>query len=247
MLARLGRGIATLAAGLALTAGLFLWVHFTLVPPTAILPDPAADAAEAAAGPAGAAPAPGRTVVAPPPVNRRLAVPPPYTPPAGSARDVTPLGLTPGPRLSGPLERVEVPAAARAPTPPPRERFRRVIVVDGSRIRAIRDDKPVVIAIEGVAVPAFGDSCRDKAGTSWRCGAEARADLARLIGSRDLLCTQAELADDERTLLTACAVGRFDLATWLAARGWARPGPAADEAIRDAAAAAEAEGLGIWR
>lgn len=246
-LARLGRGLATLGAGLALTAGLFLWAHLTLVAPVSDGAD-TATGTEAGAGRTEAAPAPGRTVVAPPPANRSLAVPPPYTPPpAGTARDVTPSGLTPGPQLSGPLERVEVPAAARAPAEPARERFRRVIVVDGSRIRAIRDDKPVVIAIDGVTVPAFGDSCRDKAGASWRCGAEARADLARLIGSRDLLCTPAELGDDERTLLTACAVGRFDLATWLAARGWGKPDPGAGAAVKDAAAAAEAAGLGIWR
>ncbi|ODN69651.1 thermonuclease family protein [Methylobrevis pamukkalensis] len=163
-------------------------------------------------------------------------------PPLG--RDVTPDGVTRAPRLEGPLERIAAPVTTVA-TPQQRVRYRRAIVIDAGRVRVVVDDRPLMVSFAGIEAPAFDAVCTDRGGQEWKCGAQARADLARLIQSRSLQCAPAEPA--EGTVRTDCTVGRHDIAAWLAARGWARAGEGASDAVRTAEAEARKAALGLWR
>ncbi len=69
-------------------------------------------------------------------------------------------------------------AAPLAPPADPETVFSRVIVVDGRRIRAVRDKKPVIVRVAGITVPAFKDTCTDPSGVVWKCGSKGRAELA---------------------------------------------------------------------
>ncbi len=242
---RLADTVTVLAAGVVVTAAILVVAWRAFVPGEEELR--ATLSADAAAG--GAASSPGRP-------SGPAAEPPPVPVPA-LHRDVTPAGVTGGPVVDGPLERVapserRVSAlaaaleatAARAP-PRPR-RFDHPIVTEAGRLRVIVDGAPLAITIAGIDAPGFRQTCDDASGETWRCGAAARADLARLVQSRSLAC-DPEPEPVEGVLTAACAVGRFDLAVWLAARGWAKAAADAPEAVRAAEAEAKAQRLGIWR
>lgn len=148
--------------------------------------------------------------------------------PAG--RDVTPLGVTPGPTVDGPLERV--PAEVRTTVAPrvPEVLLRRVMVIEAGRIRAVRDRQAVVVSLAGIEAPAFDRTCTDEAGKSWRCGARARAELARLIGGRAVRCVFAD-GGDPLAPVGRCRVGTINLSEWMIRQGWASPAPDAPAAF----------------
>ena len=160
------------------------------------------------------------------------------------AREVTAPGVTPGPKVGGPLKRVAAAARRPDPPPPPAETlFRRVIVLDAGGFRMVRERQALVVRIAGVVAPGFAETCVDGAGKTWKCGARARAELARLIGGRAVAC--ADLVEEDAATVTArCRVGSHDLARWLIEQGWADPAPGADAPTLDGAAKAKAEGRG---
>ncbi len=157
---------------------------------------------------------------------------------SSAVREVTPMGVTPSPALTSPLVRID-------PTPPAGvielgnvDRgviYRRVKVIDGGSFGAVQDKREVVIRLAGIAAPGVDDTCTDEKGTVWRCGAKARAELARLIGPRAVECDGG--APREAESVTRCRVGRQDLSEWLVEMGWADPAEGADPAL-----AARAEG-----
>lgn len=159
-------------------------------------------------------------------------------------RNVTPAGVTPGPSVVGPLIRVErqivdigLPPAA------PETLYRRVVILDAGSFRSVVDRKAVMVRIADIEPPSFDALCRDGKGNEWKCGARARAELARLIGSRAVSCTTT---DDSQALapLMRCRVGRTDLATWLIENGWADPAPGAPSELSGLADRARAGGKG---
>lgn len=140
-----------------------------------------------------------------------------------AVRDVTPVGVTPGPAVTGPLMRVKpAPRVTAKATDQPADRYARVVVLDAGHFRAVKGSDALVVAIAGITVPGFDATCTDADGQIWRCGAKARAELARLIGGRSVGCTTVD-ATDPRAPVARCMVGSRDLATWLVENGWADP------------------------
>lgn len=150
-------------------------------------------------------------------------------------RDVTPAGVTPGPEVSGTLERIRPPEQRESVLPPREILFRRIIVVSPASFRAVVAKKPVEVVIAGIKAPHFTDICTDDSGAKWKCGAKARAELARLIGGRAVGCVMVDVSVREFPIAN-CHVGRDDLADWMIENGWADP---SDPNDRDKAALAE--------
>lgn len=179
---------------------------------------------------------------------RRAAAPPQAAapevePPPASLRNVTPLGVTPGPAPEGPLVRIPVAAVATPVELRPDDVYRRVMVLDAASFRAVRDKTPIIVRIAGVTAPSFKDTCTDPAGKVWKCGAKARAELARLIGGKAVSCLDVDETDPVAPL-ARCTVGRFDLARWLVENGWADPGDGADAEMQGLADKAKADQRG---
>ncbi|HUG61576.1 MAG TPA: hypothetical protein VMP03_07005 [Methylomirabilota bacterium] len=152
-------------------------------------------------------------------------------------RDVTPEGVTPGPRVEGRLTRVLPEPRSTAGPREPETQFRRVVVLDGGRFRAIQDRTPVLVRLFGIKAPGFRDVCTDQNGAEWKCGARARAELARLIRNRSVACV---IVDDTNPVepLGRCRVGVYDLSEWMVRYGWADPAEGAGPTLEEAAAEA---------
>ena len=99
-----------------------------------------------------------REAVAPAPAPAPTVEPPP-----ASLRNVTPLGVTPGPAPQGPLLRVPVAAVAAPVELKPDDVYRRVMVLDAASFRAVREKTPIIVRIAGIAAPSFKDTCTDPA------------------------------------------------------------------------------------
>jgi len=155
-------------------------------------------------------------------------------------RDVTPDGVWTGPKVSGPLVRVE---GRKPPPPKPRyKRFFRVMVLTAGSIRA----GGTRIHVDRIQAPPFDEFCDYREGGSWPCGRVARTALLRLIRGRAVEChlKDGKLADD---LKTDCRVGKQDLAAWLVEQGWARVGDTSSKALVAAEMEAKSAKRGIWR
>lgn len=140
-----------------------------------------------------------------------------------AVRDVTPVGVTPGPAVTGPLKRVKpAPRVTAKASDQPADRYARVVVLDAGHFRAVKGSDALVVSIAGVTAPGFDATCTDEDGQVWRCGAKARAELARLIGGRSVGCTTVD-ASDPRAPVARCLVGSRDIAAWLVENGWADP------------------------
>jgi endonuclease YncB( thermonuclease family) len=158
-------------------------------------------------------------------------------PPPG--RDVTPLGFTRGPPVTGALTRLprlDAPRPRRKPEAQT-ERLFRPIVESAGLIRA----GPGTLRLAGIDALAADATCGDGE-AEWPCGRMARSQLSRFLRGRAIECEVPRGADsvpDE----ARCRVAGDDIAEWLVRRGWARPtGPA----YREVAAEAEADGRGMW-
>jgi endonuclease YncB( thermonuclease family) len=160
---------------------------------------------------------------------------------APAARNVTPEGVTSGPVVSGPLLRA-APEPAGEPGRP-LTTFRRVVVIDATRFRTIRDRTPVVVRLAGVTGPAFSETCTDRDGKVWKCGARARAELSRLIRNRSVACVVTDDTDPAE-LVASCRIGVRDISEWLAMTGWADATDDAPAIIRDLADEARGAGRG---
>ncbi|BBE72700.1 thermonuclease family protein [Oharaeibacter diazotrophicus] len=216
-----------LLVGPAIVGGAMAWMYAAAPPPGS--GNWAADAAlrlpkGAATAPAAAPGAPGRVVDlgnVPPPGER------PAAEPSG---------------MDGPLR----PSADEGVRPEkPETVFARVIVVDGGSFRAVRDKKPLVVRVAGVAPVPFTQTCTGTDGQLWKCGAKARAELARLIGGRSVACVDVVELEPDRVIAT-CRVGTRDIAGWLVEQGWADPSDPADPVLGPAAERARAAGKGRY-
>lgn len=149
-------------------------------------------------------------------------------------RDVTPDNITAGPRIVGPLARVE----PTAPEPKARvERLYNPIVVAAGTIKAQGRD----INLAGVTAPGFEERCGEGE-AAWPCGRMARAALRRFIRGRAIECDVPPGADEIPDPAT-CRVAGEDIAAWLVAGGWAKRD--GDRYGKEEDAAREAN-LGLW-
>ncbi len=159
---------------------------------------------------------------------------------APADRNVTPPGMTPGPRVDGPLERIPPP-----PTPPPKARWWRFflpVTTDAATFRT--DDRTIHIA--GVEPPPVDAVCPLADGTSWPCGRTALYSLRRFLHGRAVECYFAKERDAD-AVTAPCRVGTGDIGLWLLSEGWARPDDGASDAYRKAATEALCTGRGVWR
>jgi len=183
---------------------------------------------------------PDRGRVADPAVKKS---PPEYVAPA--SRDVTSPGMTPGPKVSGPLLRIPgyTPPPEAKRQSKPSDRMRKIIVTHAHTLQS----GDITVHIAHIEAPSTEETCDlDEAGRTWPCGRMARTALRRLIRSRAVTC-QITSKISETQLVSTCQVGRFDIATWLAGQGWAKPADGAPEGVQAAYQSARDKSLGLWR
>ena len=150
------------------------------------------------------------------------------------------IGAAAGPRAA--LEPHHPPAAQTPASPPATKLYRRVTVRDAGNLQA----DGVVIRLAGIAAREADATCKDAAGKTWRCGAAAKAALAKLIRARSVTCTLPK-SGEVKSFVARCSVGGADLSTWVLRQGWAEPQDANEAPLTAAADAARQERLGLWR
>jgi hypothetical protein len=193
------------------------------VPPSARLPSPPN-------APPSALPPP-----APPP-------PPPDQAEARDVRTITAPGITPPPRVSGPLERVAGREPEAKPAAPAKPRLLRPVVVEDPRSFRSGD---LLVTLPGIVAVAPDERCKDDQGRPWACGTAAMLAVRAYVRGKGLQCVIPADARDG-SFETACKLGAVDLAEWLVRQGWARPA-APDDRLAKAEAAAREGKLGQWR
>jgi endonuclease YncB( thermonuclease family) len=151
-------------------------------------------------------------------------------------RDVTPPDMTPGPEVSGPLERI---------APPPKARWWRFFLPETTDAATFRAENKT-IRVAGVEPPPVDAACPLADGTSWPCGRTALHSLRRFLHGRAVECFFPE-SSDLADVTAPCRVGTSDIGLWLLTQGWARPNDLATDGYRSAASAALCAGRGIWR
>lgn len=155
-------------------------------------------------------------------------------------RDVTPPDMTPGPKVTGPLERIAPP-----PAPPPKARWWRFFLPETTDAATFRSDNKT-IRVAGVEPPPIDATCPLAGGESWPCGRTALYSLRRFLHGRAVECyfpEESDLAD----VTAPCRVGTSDIGLWLLSAGWARPNDLATDEYRKAATGAICAERGIWR
>ena len=217
----LTRGIAPLIVGLALTAAAVLWLWQDAERENLTTAHPTI--MDFGQSPSLPVPRKALTADAPPPIEV-----------AGQSKTAGNAGGAPARELPS--------------VPPPgsfEALFSRVTVLDAARFRTVRDRDPLVIHLTGINGAAFSDSCEGSVGR-WNCGARARADLARLIGSRAVGCVGIAASGEEGESRADCWVGNRDLSLFMVSRGWAEPVDPADPLLAPYDAKAKEEKLGRY-
>jgi endonuclease YncB( thermonuclease family) len=166
----------------------------------------------------------------------------PETPPPKlvdrQVRNVTPPGVTPGPKVTGPLVQIAPPPRpekrARAEEDKPKRLYRPNIAAAGL---IGTSDGPIRLA--GIEAPGPDELC---GAAGWHCGRMARAALRQFIRGRAIEC-DVRPGTDRIADPALCRVGGQDIAEWLVEQGWARPDGGSYSAAADKA---QAERLGLW-
>jgi endonuclease YncB( thermonuclease family) len=120
--------------------------------------------------------------------------------------------------------------------------YYRVVVRDGGTI----ESGGTVIVLAGIAARKAEAKCKDKKGTTWACGAQARAALMRLIRARAVSC-DVPASGAPKSLTARCTLSGTDLSDWMVRQGWAEPKAPPEPALAKAADAARKKKIGIWR
>jgi endonuclease YncB( thermonuclease family) len=186
--------------------------------------------------------------VEPAPVVEAPAVVEPPAPPAEPAPVVEEPPVNTAPAAD--TELAAVPAApAPAENDPDTLDFVEVSVLDGGRLRGIRQAKPVIVRIADIEALPFSERCGTggPGGVGWPCGAHARAELARLVGRQPVECrviAEAAGSTKVREVVASCKVGDDDLSLWVARNGWGKPTAGGGFALHEADRLAEKEARG---
>ena len=126
-------------------------------------------------------------------------------------------------------------------------------VIDGNRIQIggqMRDDKcwgGIDVVLHGSQAPAIAETCFNKAGIEWPCGATAAKTLKSIIRLATATCYHIDGEFDGNVPVATCLTGRKDISRELVRAGLAKAGAhdskrydrEADEALR--------RRLGIWK
>jgi len=100
------------------------------------------------------------------------------------------------------------------------------------------------VRLVGIDAPEYDQTC-NRAGQSWSCGAEAKAQLAELVQGQRVECTGAE-RDAHARLLAVCSAGYLEINKALVASGWAVAYRDYSDAYVGEEAQAKAARVGIW-
>ncbi|MCX5478422.1 hypothetical protein OSH08_05370 [Kaistia geumhonensis] len=153
-------------------------------------------------------------------------------------------GISPGPLVTGVLER-EAPQAAEpeaAPSGPQWKTFNQVVVI-GAGIINLGGRK---VQLDGIIVPASGSTCRtapDEPG--FDCAFLSMQALRQRIRARGIEC-RLDTVEYVGAEPASCRIGQTDLAAWLVEQGWAAPAEDAPDEYRAAEQQARCAGAGIW-
>jgi endonuclease YncB( thermonuclease family) len=164
------------------------------------------------------------------PASARVVILPPV-------RDVTPPDMTPGPEVTGPLQRV--------PAPPPKPHWQRFFLPETTDAATFKVENKT-IHVAGVEPPPVDATCPLADGGSWPCGRTALYSLRMFLHGRAVECYFPD-AGDVTDITAPCRVGTNDIGLWLLAEGWARPNDLATDDYRAAASDAVCAERGIWR
>jgi endonuclease YncB( thermonuclease family) len=109
----------------------------------------------------------------------------------------------------------------------------------------------VTYRLDGIDTPAFDQMCIDEHADTWACGVEARDQLARLIGSRQVRCGDlgADPAYKKRRIGICTVEGETaSLSQFLVRQGFALNfDPAATGRFKDDEAGARDNRRGLWK
>jgi endonuclease YncB( thermonuclease family) len=157
----------------------------------------------------------------------------------GTIRDVTPPGMTPAPKVDGPLERIPPP-----PRPPQLVQWRR-FALPVTTDAATFVTAGATIRVLGVVPPPANQTCHRTDGSDWPCGQAALTGLRRFLRGRDVECYYAP-SPGETDIVAPCRVGPTDIGAWLLTEGWATPADTASDDYRKDADEARCDRRGLW-
>ncbi len=179
-------------------------------------------------------------------------------------RNVTPDGMTRGPRELSNLKRIAPRSEQWAPASPlaesrPREPKIAATKPEDAGPPAIRQmllPRPVAIdtahlkigegtiLLPGIEPLPLDQECGEGDET-WPCGMRARTAFRAFLRSRSIRCTvPTDFVEKEQTKSSECTVGGGDIGAWLIQNGWAKAKP--DGPYADREARAQKAGRGVW-
>ena len=146
--------------------------------------------------------------------------PTPTRTPVAVSRDVTTGGITPGPDVTAPLERVPGPDLPESLNmPPPSSRLNLVVVKQAG----VMESKGQVVTLTGIIPTPLDTACPAEDGRNTRpCGQLAATAMKRFIRNRSITCDYREDDDYKGPRTGNCTLGRWNVAGWLVCGGWVR-------------------------
>lgn len=167
----------------------------------------------------------------------------------GVSRDVTPRGMTPAPQITAPLKRIP-----GVEPPPPEIRARnlyRIRVIDTATFGGRYLDRSWRVQLPGVVGVTRDETCQYKTGSGtdtglWPCGGFIIRALQRHIRLTALNCAFGWQPSDQ-PLNISCDLRGQDLAELVVSRGWARVAEDASNKLKNLAAAAEQQAIGLYQ
>jgi endonuclease YncB( thermonuclease family) len=104
-------------------------------------------------------------------------------------------------------------AEPKKPNKPTLSGVPRIIDGDTIRIGSTR------IRLHGIDAPEAKQTCTADA-KEWRCGQEATNALVRIVGGRQVTCSQRDV-DRYGRIVAVCRAGSINLNAWIVGEGWA--------------------------
>jgi endonuclease YncB( thermonuclease family) len=115
-------------------------------------------------------------------------------------------------------------------------------VIDGDTL----DIGPVRIRLHGIDAPEAGQRCGKETGGSWRCGDQATARLAELVGGKEIECAARD-RDHYGRIIAVCYAGEAEVNDLLVREGLAWAFTRYSQDYVAAEAEAQTRLVGVWQ